>query len=244
MQLKQVPSLPVPVSPEATLGDPGSRVVFPVACLPAGSGSPPRTLGAHRWGGRRWLGHPQRAFQRDTFLTTRWRVFAALCPSGTSCKEVCLCADQGRPPSQGAADHLQRVFLHHGHERAVEGDRGCTVPGAGEDGHAVHLRALTSLAPGAWVRARSVLNISPFSGPAGPGAASHTHCYCCYCHCVSSLPQRPSPNNPHRGPGHRSVQFSHSVVSDSLRPHESQHTRPRCPSPTPRVHSDSRPSSQ
>ena len=41
-----------------------------------------------------------------------------------------------------------------------------------------------------------------------------------------------------------SVQFSRSVVSDSLRPHESQHVRPPCPSPTPRVHSDSRPSSQ
>ena len=41
-----------------------------------------------------------------------------------------------------------------------------------------------------------------------------------------------------------SVQFSHSVVSDPLRPHESQHTRPPCPSPTPGVHSDSRPSSQ
>ena len=41
-----------------------------------------------------------------------------------------------------------------------------------------------------------------------------------------------------------SVQFSHSVVSDSLRSHESQHTRPPCSSPTPRVHSDSRPSSQ
>ena len=40
-----------------------------------------------------------------------------------------------------------------------------------------------------------------------------------------------------------SVQFSHSVVSDSLQPHESQHTRPPCPSPTPRVHSDSHPSS-
>ena len=35
-----------------------------------------------------------------------------------------------------------------------------------------------------------------------------------------------------------SVQFSHSVVSDSLRPHESQHARSPCPSPTPRVHSD------
>ena len=41
-----------------------------------------------------------------------------------------------------------------------------------------------------------------------------------------------------------SVQFSHSVVSDSLLPHESQHTRPPCPSPTPGVHSDSRPLSQ
>ena len=41
-----------------------------------------------------------------------------------------------------------------------------------------------------------------------------------------------------------SVQFSPSVVSDSLRPHESQHTRPPCPLPTPGVHSDSRPSSQ
>jgi len=36
-----------------------------------------------------------------------------------------------------------------------------------------------------------------------------------------------------------SVQFSSSVVSDSLRPQELQHARPACPSPTPRVHSDS-----
>ena len=41
-----------------------------------------------------------------------------------------------------------------------------------------------------------------------------------------------------------SVQFSRSVVSDSLQPHESQHDRPPCPSPTPGVHSNSRPSSQ
>ena len=33
-----------------------------------------------------------------------------------------------------------------------------------------------------------------------------------------------------------SVQFSRSVVSDSLQPHELQHARPPCPSPTPRVH--------
>ena len=41
-----------------------------------------------------------------------------------------------------------------------------------------------------------------------------------------------------------SVQFSRSVVSNSLWPHESQNTRPPCPSPTPGVHSDTRPSSQ
>ena len=42
----------------------------------------------------------------------------------------------------------------------------------------------------------------------------------------------------------RSDQISRSVVSDFLRPHESQHARPPCPSPTPGVHSDSRPSSR
>ena len=42
----------------------------------------------------------------------------------------------------------------------------------------------------------------------------------------------------------QSVQFSCSVVSDSLRPHELQHTRPSCPSPTPVVYSNSCPLSQ
>ena len=41
-----------------------------------------------------------------------------------------------------------------------------------------------------------------------------------------------------------SVQFSHSVMSDSLQPHELQHARPPCPSPTPRVFPNSCPSSQ
>ena len=50
--------------------------------------------------------------------------------------------------------------------------------------------------------------------------------YSCLCHTFSS------------------VQFSRSVVSASLRPHKSQHARPPCPSPTPGVHPDSRPSSQ
>ena len=43
---------------------------------------------------------------------------------------------------------------------------------------------------------------------------------------------------------YNSVQFSRSVVSDSLWPHESQHARLPCPSPTFRVHSDSCPPSQ
>ena len=41
-----------------------------------------------------------------------------------------------------------------------------------------------------------------------------------------------------------SVQFSYSVMSDTLRPHEPQHARPPCPSPTPGVYSNSCPSSR
>ena len=41
-----------------------------------------------------------------------------------------------------------------------------------------------------------------------------------------------------------SVQFSHSVVFNSLQPHESQHSRPPCPSPTPGVYSNSCPLSR
>ena len=43
---------------------------------------------------------------------------------------------------------------------------------------------------------------------------------------------------------HANVQFSCSVMSDSLRPHEPQHARPPCPSPTPRVYSNSCPLSR
>ena len=45
-------------------------------------------------------------------------------------------------------------------------------------------------------------------------------------------------------PQFSSVQFNCSVVSNSLQPHELQHARPPCPSPTPGVHSNSRPLSQ
>ena len=53
---------------------------------------------------------------------------------------------------------------------------------------------------------------------------------------IQNLDYRPCLNS--------SVQFSRSVVSDSLRPHESQHARSPCPSPTPGVHSNSCPLSQ
>ena len=59
-------------------------------------------------------------------------------------------------------------------------------------------------------------------------------------HCQSvSLPLAPSTK-----PKTRSIQFSSSVVSDSLWPHESQHARPPCPSPSPGVHSNLSPSSR
>ena len=51
-------------------------------------------------------------------------------------------------------------------------------------------------------------------------------------------------NSPKCSKDFNSVQFSRSVMSDSVQPHESQQARPPCPSPSPGVHSDSRPSSQ
>ena len=66
-------------------------------------------------------------------------------------------------------------------------------------------------------------------------------------HCVGDAIQ---PSHPWSSPSPAlngmvsSVQFSRSVVSDSLRPHESQHTRPPCPSPSPGVYSNSRPLSR
>ena len=55
---------------------------------------------------------------------------------------------------------------------------------------------------------------------------------------IACLLQTPKPSGPFS-----SVQFSCSVVSNTLRPHELQHARPPCPSPTPGVHSNSCPSS-
>ena len=59
-----------------------------------------------------------------------------------------------------------------------------------------------------------------------PGKSTGVGCHCLFWHNVCS------------------VQFSRSIVSDSLQPHESQHARPPYPSPTPGVYSNSCPSSQ
>ena len=56
--------------------------------------------------------------------------------------------------------------------------------------------------------------------------------------CLIETSSRDHPNKPVY------VQCRHSVVSDSLRPHEPQHARPPCPSPTPRVHPNSCPLSR
>ena len=76
--------------------------------------------------------------------------------------------------------------------------------------------------------------------------------HCAYCqreghwqgHWQGECPEHPPLGCPRENPNMPSVQFSCSVMSDFLQPHESQNAKPPCPSPTPRVHSDSRPSSQ
>ena len=57
-------------------------------------------------------------------------------------------------------------------------------------------------------------------------------------HTLFSL-QSTSENHTYSWPSISSVQFSRSVVSDSLQPHGQQHTRPPCPSPIPGVYSNS-----
>ena len=65
----------------------------------------------------------------------------------------------------------------------------------------------------------------------------------CYSTCSWSVPP-PWPQALLNPPGFSSVQFSHSVVFDSLWPHGLQHSKPPCPSPTPGVYSNSCPLSQ
>ena len=70
--------------------------------------------------------------------------------------------------------------------------------------------------------------------------------YVFVCVCVFHIFFLHSSIDGHLGSFHifSSVQFSHSVMSNSLRPHKPQHTRPPCPSPTPGVHPNPCPLSQ
>ena len=92
---------------------------------------------------------------------------------------------------------------------------------------------------------RDLFSRSVMSSSLGPRGLQHTRLPC------PSLSPRICSNSCPLNQWHHptistfnSVQFSLSVMSNSLWPHELQHTRPPCPSPTPRVHSDSHPLSR
>lgn len=117
---------------------------------------------------------------------------------------MCLCAHAGWPPSQGAADRVQRVFLHHGHERAVAGDWGSTLPGVREEGCLVSLRALTRAGHGHLMHSCSVWTLSAgwvcwqcqpfFWAPVAPGLLATPPSLC---HIVRGAPSLQSlPLNP------------------------------------------------
>ena len=105
--------------------------------------------------------------------------------------------------------------------------------------------ALASLSPSTHDSAdpRSYLKLSPWCwGVSGDGSAHMS---------ISSAPSSTFSFSPFHIPSlislvltHSSVQFSCSVVSDSLRPHGLQYTRPPCPSPTPGVYTKSCPLSR
>ena len=62
--------------------------------------------------------------------------------------------------------------------------------------------------------------------------------------CKATRPSAAGHGDADRAQGIFSVQFSRSVVSDSLRPHEPQNARPPCPSSTPGIHPNTCPLSQ
>ena len=68
-------------------------------------------------------------------------------------------------------------------------------------------------------------------------AAQHARFWGAFSHAISHLAFTPDLSG--RFFIFSSVQFSHSFMSDCLQPHESQHARPPCPSPTPGVYSNS-----
>ena len=104
---------------------------------------------------------------------------------------------------------------------------GCSLPD-----YSVHRVLQTGILE--WVVIVLLLCISRTTGD-----IEHIFMCVCVCVCVCVLTSSMSSSEKCLS----SVQFNHSVVSDSLRPHESQHARPPCPSPTLWVYSNSYPSS-
>ena len=90
-----------------------------------------------------------------------------------------------------------------------------------------------------WVWAYSI----PVCAPSSPSNGTYTQSRIALGVRESGLCTRCGPECTLAGPGTK-AQFSCSVVSDSLQPHEPQHARPPCPLPTPRVHSHLCPLSQ
>ena len=86
----------------------------------------------------------------------------------------------------------------------------------------------------------------PFSrGSSRPSGQTHVSCVSCMADSFFTTSSTwEIPFTSFRSIQFSSVQFSRSVVSNSLQPHDSQYTRPPCPSPTPGVHSNSCPSSR
>ena len=89
----------------------------------------------------------------------------------------------------------------------------------------------------------SITLISPVLFPAFPSMICFSLCYSFHTHAKKKIEESTSIHTICTVL-FSSVHFSHSVMSDSLQPHESQHARPPCPSPTPRVHPNSCPSSR
>ena len=118
---------------------------------------------------------------------------------------------------------------------------------------------VASLAVGVWLwDVRAVLSEDILAPSIRPSCGSRPHGFCACIRFSESSSfsyqyNRGGGSGRQRGWGQgmkvdywipQSVQFSHSVVSDSLQPHGVQHTRLPCPSPTPRACSNSRLSSQ
>ena len=167
----------------------------------------------------------------------------------------------------GHREDFAEVFWGSKHQMVIHGDRstwsGCSTPYTPSEG-ASHIPVCSQ----AWQPACSTSGRRASLGRSPARLLWHLLCFSSsgdrqFCSLMSLVGtvwkvraswglgnfSLPSPTPTGRGAvGHTrafsSVQFSRSVMSDSLQPHELQHARPPCPLPTPGVHSNSCPSSR